>query len=243
MILDVYENHKRDDDVETLMSILSSENFSLWKDVSWDDDIFNAYLFWDRDISYYSGASKVCFIFHDFVLKMGFAGEACEVEENENLVLRKEEKYLSYDCVGSKYEFDSMEIEYDLYCEAKRRGLEYFFAETERVSDNLYVQERADCSLNESDELYEWGSDASCNEAIIAEYNLGYLFNLVGSTVFSLFLDKYTEEELSKLSAFLEEFEINDLHEGNIGFFGEELKLFDFCGYETNTPIKIKSKI
>lgn len=47
------------------------------------------------------------------------------------------------------------------------------------------------------------------------------------------FMDDYSEEEFEHLVHFLEEFHINDLHEGNVGFINGRIVFIDYGGYYT----------
>lgn len=47
------------------------------------------------------------------------------------------------------------------------------------------------------------------------------------------FIDCYGEEELDCLMQFIDENNINDLHNGNIGYKGDNPIILDYCGYES----------
>jgi hypothetical protein len=75
--------------------------------------------------------------------------------------------------------------------------------------------------------------------------DLDYLFNTAfnhNDKIFAIYVSMYTFEELYCLQKFLEEYDINDLHSSNIGWFGNELKFIDFSGYGTATASIVSSK-
>lgn len=49
-----------------------------------------------------------------------------------------------------------------------------------------------------------------------------------------LFANFYTNDEFDELSKFLEEYNINDLHTGNIGSFNGRVVIIDYAGYESS---------
>ena len=67
------------------------------------------------------------------------------------------------------------------------------------------------------------------------------LIGRIKPDVLGYFLATYSQKELEKLQVFLKEYDINDIRAGNCGWIDGKLKIFDFCGFKTETE-KILSK-
>lgn len=140
-----------------------------------------------------------------------------------NYVLKKSfDGYVEYgDCEIYDYsELDDIiymsEIEKRVYEKAKEWGVEKYFAEVINVGKNVYMQERVHTCLP-----LRRGEDSTKN---------------VPSHFVAMALDcGDSMEELKRLDAFLEEFDINDLHNGNLGMLNGRPVIFDYSGYESNT--------
>ena len=179
-------------------------------DVSSDSGISDCYIFSDGNCDVYiaGGASKVAFWTDesDSVFKMGFNKLRCD--------------------------YCGLEAEY--FAEAKRLGLDEFFAGTEFVmycnGIRIYKAERAEVSFEKLssdlfDKLKSDGMDESTIYDTIDEADSCCEF-------INWLLPYYTnEDKVNELFDFLNENSINDLHSGNIGYIGDRIVLIDYSGY------------
>ena len=240
---------------ESLKTLLdTNEEFNDAVDVL-AKNVFHTYnddesiLFEDGIVSDYdwaNGVTKVCIIFPEGVLKTTISGNACDYDYDTGDY--KEEP--DYD----EWDDDWCEVEYNVYQAAVEAGLGKFFAETIKVCESVYFQERCltlmrHCFYNH--EVYERFYVEDDDEtglsieldAFIDEYKLYELEEKVGTETIALFATVYTGDELYALQKFLHEFDINDLHQSNMGRFADgTYKLFDFCGFCSTTPTKLKEK-
>lgn len=110
------------------------------------------------------------------------------------------------------------EVEY--YDVAVQEGLENFFAECWKDSFELdgeeipfYIMQRA---VVDEEEVYSLSdSDDYAGE----------------DAVWEAFSNVYGDEIMRKLYTFCEDYDINDLHEGNVGFIWGSLVCIDYSGY------------
>lgn len=195
----------------------------------------------DSDFEWHTGASKVVIVLEDCVLKTSYSGiswyneETCEYEMTEEFS-------------------DYAKMEYQLYQAAKDVGVDYFFAETEEVTPVIYKQEKVDFTVsNYMDEEnipagYKFHGAYSIQpsppqfvlncEGLHNYCRKNGLKDLVGRIkpdVLGYFLATYSQEKLENLQIFLKEYDINDIRAGNCGWIKGELKIFDFCGFKTET--------
>lgn len=189
----------------------------------------------NRFISHYdgvmweNGASKVCLCFSDYVLKTSFVAEVTRSDWNE------ETKTWEQD-FKSLEDIDSCEVEYKVYQAAKEAGLEEFFAETFQLDDSpVYMQEAFEESLDD-----RWDSSVTeeIRERVInidSNDPLHQLSTRVSEETLMILINQNTEDKLVALGKFLDRFDINDLHEGNSGWFNGRLKFIDYCGYGSST--------
>lgn len=186
-----------------------------------------------------SGVTKVALIYKDYVLKTGYSGY---VHSSYN-----EEHHDFDDILVDDFPEDYCEIEYKIYRRAVEAGISKFFAETISVGNGVYMQERYDGSLDnytpEGMQFPDWikqYDDAGCLSDW-AEFHgdnmeLTGLYDAVKSSrVFAWFVALYSYNDLRALSEFIEAYNINDIHSGNVGWFGNTIKLIDFSGYMTST--------
>ena len=174
------------------------------------DGADDSYIFCDGDIEVYvaSGASKVVFWTEcdNCVFKMGFNG-------------------LRSDYCG---------LEAAYFAEAKRLGLDEFFAATEFVmwygGVKVYMAERAEVGYERlSSDLYEKLESSGMKESEIRDT----ICEADECCEFINWLIPYyaDSDKADELFNFLNESNINDLHSGNIGYIGERLVLIDYSGY------------
>lgn len=196
----------------------------------------------DSGFEWRTGASKVVIILEDRVLKTSYSGsswyneETCDDEMTDDFV-------------------DYAKMEFQLYQAAKNLDISYFFAETEEVAPAVYEQEKIDLSVEEYSERdkfmpigYQYhsvyGNQQTPPQFILnceglhsyCRHNgLKDLIGRIKPDVLGYFLAAYSKEELENLQIFLEKYDINDIRAGNCGWINGELKIFDFCGFKTET--------
>lgn len=194
-----------------------------------------------RSLDWGCGATKVAVMFKNFVLKSNYSqsvewDEGDYDEENETYVNSKfSNPYDWEDC-------DYCWIESRVYEKAVEAGVADFFAPTIPIGNTgVYIQPRADREVARTDwdkflngtgrSRYEmrFGSDAF--EKLRKELRL----DIVSRSIFSYWLDNMSYVQLEKLGQFLHKYCINDLHNGNIGWFGDKILLFDYSGFHSGT--------
>ena len=168
------------------------------------------------DCIFRDGASKVCILIeddYDYVIKIGFRDKAvdgmCKLEES-------------------------------LYRAACREGVSQFFAAcyplcTYRAVE-CFLMEYVDCDSNEIDsDVYRHISDEFANSG--REYSNDDIYDECNDIedecayVSYLFPFYYSHEEVSRLENFLWRYDINDLHNENMGYSGDRIVLIDYSGY------------
>lgn len=192
-----------------------------------------------ENFNWSTGCTKVCLIFRDFVLKKGFAGHVLDQDEDGEFI--DEPEFVDWD-------FDYCKIEYDLYEMAIVYGVEEFFAEIISLKNSTYAQEKCDITFEDydcsmyPDEYFERKKYGYAElRKVCEDGGVRPLFTMLSHDAMEAFLTQYSLEELKKLQNFLIDFDINDLHQGNFGFFNGKLKFFDFAGIGTSTYSKIKN--
>lgn len=179
-------------------------------DVSYSDESDDCYIFSDGNYEVHiaGGASKVAFWTDesDYVFKMGF----------------------------NKLRRDYCGLEAEHFAEAKRLGLDEFFAATEFVmyckGIRVYIAERAEVGYERlSSDLYEKLESSGMKENEIIDT----ICEVDECCEFMNWLVPYyaDSDKADELFEFLNESDINDLHSGNIGYIGERLVLIDYSGY------------
>ena len=130
-------------------------------------------------------------------------------------------------------EWDYCALETAIYRRAKEEGIEQYFAEEEYLGtiDNTPIYAQARC-VPMSSVSYDYNSAeykrkrTSANETC---KNLG--INCFNAIWIADFVDFYGEDELARLSEFLDRYEIGDLRDCNIGYLDDAPILFDYSGY------------
>lgn len=195
------------------------------------------------DWDWRSGVEKICIfpIEGDVVFKKAING------------------YLERDTNGSfiekEYGEDFCLTEYKIFQRAKEENVDIFFAKVEKTEDDgIYKQERCRYVLSdmpyeqekmyntikkrfEQKVKYDWHSSTA---AVFEKNEISRITNRISDTVTlkALFVF-YTIEELNILADFLEKYDINDLHHGNLGIFDDgTLKFFDYGGFLSSTKSK-----
>lgn len=212
---------------------------------TYDDD--ESILYEDDAVSDYNwanGVTKVCIVFPEGVLKTTVSGTARDYDYDTGDYYEEP----SYD----DWDDDWCEVEYNVYQAAVEAGVGQFFAETVKVREGVYFQER--CLTMMCDCFYDHkaykrfgvaeGDDTGLSvevEEFMEKHDLYALEDKIGRECVTLFATSYTGEELEALQKFLYDFDINDLHQSNMGKFADgSFKLFDFCGYCSRTADKVK---
>lgn len=196
--------------------------------------IYDEYPFEDYDWN--TGASKVCILTGRYAFKTSFSGYAYDYNIDESDWYE--------DPVFEEWDKDYCATEYSVYELACAAGLGNFFCETVKLNDKVYVQEECDLIFDNCiEEDYLELDRTPFNDFTSTLDRLG-LYSLrvkLGFRVMRFFVYQHSIDELIKLQQFLIDYDINDLHEHNLGWFGDKLKFFDFCGYNSSTSEKIKA--
>ena len=128
--------------------------------------------------------------------------------------------------------YDYAKMEYENYCLAKEAGLAHYFPETVFIGEfggrAFYAQRMCECDENQiSSEWFECLCDQYLDRG--EEYDCDTVWSevddLEDNERVSLFFD---DEDLTD---FLREHRINDLHEGNFGYFDGCKVIVDFSGF------------
>lgn len=222
-LLGQYSNTKAGFALWDMVYLLQKENYYSWDGGIYNDsELVRAEITSEIPLNVKYGATRICVVFKNLVLKRNFAGE---------IIFDNELDDYDKDC-PIEFETDYCKVEERVYQEAVKEGLEEFFAEVEEISDKVYAQPTSRMIVYECDyykDFGEWYSDEVIN----------YVRNLFGTSipleVLNYWLRTKTIGKLRKLADFLYAHQINDLHRDNIGWFGDEIKLFDYCGFNTKT--------
>ena len=232
-------------------------NYDGEEDVVFENDILEDFCSDRTDFSWACGASKVVLIAHNdddsYVLKTAYVGYAYEPkDENGDFIEDADWEFAAWD------REDDCRVEYLVYRAAVARGVEHFFAETIKVDGAIYMQEAYQqplAAMSRSEMLYEVSEenrarfkvngseyDATVVDNVALENKLVDLRSRLGAATFILFFDRYTVSELQALQQFIMDYDINDLHRNNIGWFYDELKFVDFCGFGGKTSSIVTSE-
>lgn len=189
-----------------------------------EKDIINKY--WGYDIE--TGASKVVVIPRSdcpYVIKIPMSGVQMteyDCDGGEEVVA----KY--FKGADSEDGWDYCQAEVNYYELAEEAGMEKYFAATIKWKDTkggypLYLQEKV-----------EWFShvEPSRKSMDLAKVNCCGDIRLDNVEWIAAFLDWYGLDEYKKLLAFIENWGINDLHGGNIGYRKNGAPvIFDYSGW------------
>lgn len=202
---------------------------------------------------------------NSYALKTAYEGYAYlpvkNKDENEDEENEKDEEEEEEWAFESYNHINECRVEYLVYRAAVAAGLGHFFAEMIKINSDVYMQEKYDISVsrleNETDDfglyisqtLIERFRDKNSKHYLyfnnISRYaeELGledfYECLKENDDSFLMFCSRYSRMELLRLQAFLNEYDINDLHSSNIGMFGNDIKFIDYCGYCSNTSSKV----
>lgn len=232
-------------DFETAVDILSEPHYTY---ASMEGELYNDAPFEDNDFEYHTGVSKVVIVLEDCVVKTAFSGYVEEYDENDEPY---EDPYFD-DFAG-----DDCKTEYNVYLRAVEAGLGDLFAKIEPTyATGVYKQEKCIITLSDyfsgyydedeipytikgSERFKKGGLALYCEENGLEE--LGKRTRL--SYTLAALIDNFDADTLYRLQDFLVRYDINDLHGSNAGIFeGGVIKLFDYCGYESETGSLAKSE-
>lgn len=246
MLNTIYDKVKNDVSFQTAIEALSDDyhTFPCESSEIFEESICEDYAT-DVGAELHNGISKIVFSFGDYVLKTAFTGYAHWDED-------KEEYYTANDI-----DCDYCEIEYKIYKKAIEANVSDFFAEIIQVSPSVYMQEqylRSFEDRNYSNKIIDFENAmrekyrdtkgyANWTVALAKDMDCEKLFMKIGSQNFMAFAAYYSKEKLHLLGEFLNYYELNDFHSGNIGWFIDKgiitLKFIDYSGYGTSTYKKL----
>lgn len=178
-----------------------------------------------------SGATKlVLWIpnFDEYVVKIPFTGvyEEDWIKEDEGYVWQ--EDYQEY--FGAYDGWDYCYVETSLYADAVKEGVEQFFLETSFLGHikghPIYIQPRAE-------EFYEISHNISLEEKqesnkICREYCVSLKPEWVLDAI-----KCYGLSQVKKLFAFINEYQIEDLHGNNLGYYKNKPVIIDYAGFNS----------
>ena len=215
---------------------------------STDEDVFGEEVEDWEDHMYYwrSGASKFVILLDeenfDLVIKIPFMGRSEETWNYDKQCYEGKEFFYFEGAADGNDGWDYCAAEYNLYKNAEAQGLSDCFAAVDVLETNLkypvYMQEKA---VSFSDYYYDEESDhysedeskytdeqlnstkEKCKENKISNFNNLWLTD---------FIQYYGVDIFIKFSQFIRENNINDLHDGNIGYIGNRPVLIDYSGWD-----------
>lgn len=206
---------------KALYDLLKSMNISGDEDVYDINDALRGMGISRDNIRVHSGASKVCldFIRENFVIKWTYA--------------------------GGRYDTDEALAEVQIYEEAVRQGIQFFFPVTEVFATingiNFIWQEKIDFSVSHVSPATEkkyvhqsrTASDRICNkmQKCFDKAGDGSYARQLNKTWAKMALVLYGKKAVKHLCGFVVEHGINDLHESNLGYKNDRPIILDFSGY------------
>lgn len=212
--------------------------FNLLKNYHFPKDFYNEnvldllYELPDDNIYCEYGASKVTIIskhFKDFVIKIPFTGDKEMKKERFKYANSNLQHYYKNNKNLSCWDYCHTDVE--IYNLAKEKNIEKYFAEIKLLGycdkHPIYIQEK--CKIFTEKELnsIETEKIKRLKEKLnssSAEYS--------SSAWLLEFSNRYGENELKKLTNFLDSFDISDLHKDNLGYNKKgEMVLIDYSGF------------
>lgn len=168
------------------------------------------------DVNYSEGATKGCFIFKNFVLKFNL-----EDNRSENIK----------DCVGRELE---------IYNKAKEKGLEKILVPTYPFYTNcngitFIKQQKISCCIDDQSGKKRKENVNKCknvSDKTIYKVRRGfYKRTCSNSQWLARAIQIYGKSFMKDFEQFTHEYQINDLHLGNIGYIGKLPVILDFSGF------------
>lgn len=157
------------------------------------------------------GATKLVLYFNDIVLKIPLTGEG----------LRR----INY-CDQEAFNYKQAEREKidDFFCPCEFIGRYYY---KKGHSFPVYAMERVDVDVSRTEAII----DNSYSEGILTTSS-GSDISEDEASVFAVFSQWYSKDRVAYLIDFLREYEINDVHDANIGYTNEGVPvIIDYSGY------------
>lgn len=214
-----------DKNLKEILDILEECDFDFLDSKTYRDKII--YYFkqkYKKPFWYESGASKLALIFENlpYVIKIPFSG----YYSNDG-----DEEYGDFCNAGSEGNWDYCEVEENIYKYAEKNGLADCFAKTEKIATingyPIYKQEYVT--------VYDYG-ESSCHtqqdEEKISSFCEEEDFYACEQNWLADVLAYFGETIFNKLVAFIRQEDINDLHNGNIGYIGLKPVLMDYSGWD-----------
>jgi hypothetical protein len=178
------------------------------------------------------GISKMAIVFKDFdfVFKIPFRGMGVDDDYEED-----DDDWYEFDNAmetepgGAQWNYCALEV--SLGEDAKRAGLSKYIPEVTFVAqvNNYYVYEQAKAEvLDELCDTRTQTREGRRQTETFCETNKVWCFN---SLWIEDFVREYGEEEFLSLSKFLNEFEIDDLHDGNLGYIHGKPVIIDYASF------------
>ena len=188
------------------------------------------------------GISKMAIVFKnfDFVLKIPFRGMECDCygdsydEENDEREM-DEYGFYSFENAEATEEggacWNYCELELSIGSDAKAKGLGAYLPEVTFIEkiNNYYVYEQAKASVLEELSTYkslsrnsEKRTEEFCNSNRVWCFNTLWIEN---------FIREYGEQEFLILNDFLNEYCVDDLHDGNLGYIDGKPVIIDYASY------------
>ena len=220
-----------------VIEILSEPFYTYFGD---EGVIYDEFPLEEIESSWCSGCTKVCVVEDNVVFKTSFRGYVYDFDDEKN-------DYYDEPII-ERWNTDYCKLEFDVYVEALTAGLGKFFAKTIQVSPYVYAQEKCEidlCNLicsNEKRDFKKSSLEDKELEDYIKSKGLSSLSISLGLTAMSFLIAQYDIDDLYELEKFIDDYDINDLHSSNMGFFNGKLKFFDFSGYNSDTFELLKNK-
>lgn len=164
------------------------------------------------------------------------ASKAVLIDLKDNVVLK-----WAKPCSNSSENFDESYAEYEIYQDAVEKGLECFFPKTEVLIEfegfAIVMQERVkfaycDIPYKELEKLE--AKHSTVKEKIIKKARNGFfeIHRAPREKWLRIAISYYGKQKMKQLCQFTKEHQINDLHQGNIGFsLSLAPVILDFSGY------------
>lgn len=168
--------------------------------------------------------------FGDSVILKSGATKGVIIPKDADFVIKI--PFEAYNCGDNFNEDDYCQLEATAYENALIEGFEFVFVETKFVDIidgiKIYVQPRVDEYARDEDEEY-----LSCDESNEMEDLKDSYFSAYDMNSYWLyeFINVYGMDIFNDFCHFTEEYGINDLHGGNLGYYHGKPVIFDYSGY------------
>ena len=226
-----------DKDLQEILDALQECDFYCLNSENYYDNVICYFKHkYKKSFSYDAGASKLALIFKnfDYVIKIPFSGSMGYNSSNDSSNSEFDEYYDSCEdfCNAGRYDngWNYCQAEADVYENAKDFGIEDCFAKTEKIAEinsyPIYKQEYV--------KVYDYGA-SSCHTPQDKEKVISLCkeqcFWACDENWLADVLAYFGEKIFNKLIEFIQYMEINDLHNGNIGYINLKPVLMDYSGW------------